>query len=115
MIYIRLDMAETVTCPDCGDEVDPRGLSGHMETHDSAPQAVADGGTEAKDAGAVTVAKDDLDVPDEELDEALPAANVSEDAITFRSIQEIEVTDEEMKRELLDELKQFISGSNIRL
>lgn len=108
-------MAETVTCPDCGDEVDPRGLSGHMETHDSGPQAVADGGSEANEGGAVTVPKDDLDVADEELEEALPAANVTENAITFRTIQEIEVTDEEMKAELLEELKEYIRGGTLRM
>lgn len=103
-------MAEKVTCPDCGEDVDPRGLSGHMETHDSAPVAATDGGTDVEEGGAVTVEKDDLDVSDERIDEALPAANVTEDAITFRSIQEIEVMDEEMKRELLEELKEFIRG-----
>jgi len=108
-------MAETVTCPECEEEVDPRGLSGHMETHDSGPQAVAGGGSEANQGGAVTVPKDDLDVPDEELDEALPAANVTENAITFRTIQEIQVTDEEMKRELLEELKEYIRGGTLRM
>lgn len=101
-------MTDKVTCPECGDEVDPRGLSGHMETHDSGGNAPADG-------GAVTVQKDELDVPDEELDDALPAANVTDDAITFRTIQEIEVADEEMKRELLEVLKDQIRGGTLRV
>jgi hypothetical protein len=101
-------MAETVTCPDCGEEVDPRGLSGHMETHDN--DDLAAGGD-----GAVAVPKQDVDVPDEDLEEALPAANVTDDAITFRSIQEIEVADEQMKEELLSELKQFIRGGSLRV
>jgi microcompartment protein CcmL/EutN len=86
-----------------------------METHDNGPQTVTNGGSEANEAGAVTVSKDDLDVPDEELDEALPAANVTENAITFRTIQEIQVTDEEMKRELLEELKEYIRGGTLRM
>lgn len=104
-------MVETVTCPECGDEIDPRGLSGHMEKHDG-----ADGeAVEAGESGAVTVPKQDVDVDDSDIEDALPAANVTDDAITFRSIQEIEVEDEQMKAELLDELKQFIRGGSLRV
>jgi len=104
-------MAESVTCPECGDEVDPRGLSGHMETHDSDSVTVP-----GSDSGeVVTVPREDVEVPEEEIEEAVPAASVSEDAITFRTTQEIEVADEEMKQELLEELKEYIRGGTLRV
>lgn len=104
-------MPETVTCPECGDEVDPRGLSGHMETHDSNSVAVPSG-----DPGeVVSVPKEDVGLPEEEVEEAMPAASVTEDAITFRTTQEIEVTDGEMKQELLEELKEYIRGDTLRM
>lgn len=110
-------MPEKVTCEECGEQFDPRGIAAHkrMKHGGSEPVAATDGGTEVSDGGALSVQKDDLDVPDEEIDAALPAANVTEDAITFRSIHEIEVTDEEMKRELLAELKEFIRGGSLRM
>jgi len=111
-------MAEKVTCESCGEEFDKRGISMHERIKhgdEGEPQIIADGGSEASQAGAVTVQKDDLDIDEERIEEALPAANVTDDAITFRSIQEIEVTDEEMKRELLEELKNFISGGTLRV
>jgi hypothetical protein len=111
-------MANKVTCEGCGERIDSRGLSAHQQFNcdgDSDPVAVADGGSQSDEAGAVTVQKDDLDVPDEELDEALPAANVTENAITFRTMREIQVTDEEMKRELLEELKEYIRGGTLRV
>lgn len=104
-------MAETVTCETCGEQFDSRGLTMHKRIKHGDGRAVAtDGGSEPAEAGAVTVEKDDLDVPEEDVEEALPAANVTEDAITFRSIQEIEVADQEMKEELLEELKEAIRG-----
>lgn len=111
-------MPQQVKCEECGEQFDPRGLAAHKRMKhngDSGPVAVADGGTEVEESGAVTVQKDELDASDEQIEDALPAANVTDDAITFRSIQEIEVADEEMKRELLEELKSFIQGGSLRL
>jgi len=64
----------------------------------------------------VEVDRDEIDVDDDDLEEALPTASVTEDTITFRSIQEIEVADEEMKAELLEALKDnFIRGGSVQL
>lgn len=110
-------MPEKVECDECGEQFDTRGVAMHkrMKHGGSGREVVTDGGTEVEDAEAVTVEKDDLDVADEEIEDALPAANVTADAITFRSIQEIEVADEEMKRELLEELKESIRGGTLRM
>jgi len=112
-------MLEKVTCEECGEQFDPRGLAGHKRmAHNggSAPVALTDGGSEPEEeGGVVTVEKDELDFSDEEIESALPAAQVTDDAITFRSIQEIEVADEEMKRELLEELKSYIRGGTLRM
>lgn len=110
-------MPEKVECDECGEQFDTRGLAMHkrMKHGGSGREAVTDGGTEVEEGGVVTVEKDELDVPEEEIEDALPAANVTDDAITFRSIQEIEVADEEMKRELLEELKEYIRGGTLRM
>lgn len=111
-------MAEQVNCDECGEEMDPRGLAGHKRMKhgtENGPVAVTDGGSESDESGVVSVEKEDLDVPEEDIEEALPEANVTENAITFRSIQEIEISDEEMKRELLGELKESIRGGTLRM
>jgi hypothetical protein len=110
-------MPEEVECDECGEQFDTRGLAMHrrMKHGDSGRGAVTDGGSGVEGSGVVTVEKDELDVSDEDIDAALPAANVTNDAITFRSVQEIEVADEEMKRELLEELKEYIRGGTLRM
>lgn len=116
--FLRRFMAEDVRCDECGAQMDPRGLPGHKRMKHgggSGRVAVPDGGSTPEEEGAVTVQKDDLDVSEERIEEAVPAANVTDDAITFRSIQEIEVADEEMKRELLEELKEYIRGGTLRV
>jgi hypothetical protein len=109
-------MPETkqVECDQCGEQFDPRGLPGHkrmMHGGESGREAVTDGGQDAP----VTVDADDLDLDAEEVEAAVPGAQVTDDAITFRSVQEIEVADPEMKAELLEELKQYIRGGTLRV
>lgn len=75
------------------------------------------GGESGRDGNQpVTVDRESVDIEDGELEEALPGASVTEDTITFRSIQEIEVADDEMKRELVAEIKeQFIQGGSVQI
>ena len=109
-------MPETkqVECDECGEQFDPRGLPGHKRmAHggEGGREAVTDGGQDAP----VSVDRDALDMDAEEIEAAVPAAQVTDDAITFRSVQEIEVADPEMKAELLEELKEYIRGSTLRV
>lgn len=106
-------MPETVQCDECGEQFDTRGLAMHkrMKHGGSGREAATDGGEDAP----VTVDRDALDMEAEEIEAAVPAAQVTDDAITFRSVQEIEVADPEMKAELLEELKEYIRGSTLRV
>jgi hypothetical protein len=101
-------MPEKTACDVCGELIDPRGMTNHKRFKHGQVPALADG-------GQMEVKKDELDASDEEIEEALPATNVEEDSIVFRSVQEIEVNDEEMKRELLETLKESVRGEDFRL
>lgn len=109
-------MPEKVTCEECGEQFDPRGISVHKQAKHggNGGEAVADGGSEPEEAGAI-VEKDALDEETLAAVEDSPGVDVSENAVTFRSTQEIEVADERMKEELLDELKEYIRGGTLRI
>jgi hypothetical protein len=101
-------MSEKVECEICGESFDPRGLQAHKRMK----HGVTDGGEQADGEGTVTVSRDAVDSP-ESVENALPSATVSENSITFRTaeVQEIVVSDEEIKQELKEELKQMIRES----
>lgn len=94
--FYRYSMAEDVTCPECGEEMDPRGLSSHM-THKhpdrAAEKLVPSGETEAAESVG-----------------ELEAVEREGGAITFRD--EIRVTDPTAKRELIEALKDRIRGNS---
>jgi hypothetical protein len=88
-------MAEDVACPECGEEVDPRGLSSHM-THKHPDREV-----EAPVSAEPSVPK--------EVEESAPIREEN-GAVVFRD--EIRVTDPEAKRELVAALKDRIRGNS---
>lgn len=88
-------MAEDVACPECGEEVDPRGLNSHM-VH-----------KHPNEGSEKPVQQNEVEVP-----ETLKESGVVEEggAITFRD--EIRVTDPVAKQELIEALKQRIRGNS---
>lgn len=102
-------MSEKVQCEICGEQFDARGYKAHKRMkHD-----VTDGGEQTNEDGIVTVERDAVDVSLESVENALSGATVNENSITFRTaeVREIVVSDEDVKRELKEELKQMVRES----
>lgn len=89
-------MADSVDCEVCGKTVDARGLTGHMRTH------------EPKEIASTVVESSALEEsPDGRR--AIGQADVAEESVTVRTAHEIVVQDEELKREVVDALKEMVS------
>jgi hypothetical protein len=126
-------MADRVTCPECEEEFDKRGIIAHREHKhgvgpgegpepepvaspiDRGERIVADGGGGETTEGELVVDRESVDMTEQEIESAVPSADVQENVITFRSVQEIEIADPEMKREVMEELKQAIRGDTFRM
>jgi len=107
-------MPEKTRCEICGDELDPRGLEGHKRMKHGGSGSKRPVATDGGQEGMVSVEADDLTYEPEEVADEVAEAEVSEDIITFRTVSEIEVADEEMKEELLAELKKKIRGHGVQ-
>lgn len=94
-------MPDSTKCEVCGQEIDTRGLSGHMETHEAEELApVLADASEAKksDDGGRVLAK----------------ARTEENSVTVRAMHEIVVNDEKLKREVVEELKKMVSDGGFK-
>ena len=92
-------MPQSTNCDICGTRVDTRGLSGHMESHEPEELAavVADGSGE-------------LQTP-QDAESALSQAAVDENTVTVRATHEVVISDEQLKREVVDELKNMVRST----
>lgn len=94
-------MPESTHCEICGTEVDTRGLSGHMETHE--PEELAN-----------VVAEDSRVQTPQDAESALSEATVDENSVTVRATREVVIQDEQLKREVVDELKKMVGSAEFQ-
>lgn len=102
-------MADEVSCPECSKKMDARGLPGHRRmSHGQETTAVADGGS------SVVLDRNEVDQETEKAARDLPGTELTKDAVIIRrmELQETVVTDDEMKKELTEELKKQIREQN---
>jgi hypothetical protein len=94
-------MADSVECEVCGKTLDARGLAGHMRTHET-------------NEIASTVAESSAlkESPDE--GRTIGRADVAGESVTVRAAHEVVVQDEELKREVVDALKEMVSDGGFK-
>lgn len=104
-------MPQTTNCEICGTRVDTRGLSGHMQSHEPEELAavIADG------SGGLQMQDAENGVSKAAIGEnAVSEAMVDENAVTVRATHEVVISDQELKREVVEELKNMVRNTQFQ-